>query len=246
MVRRAPTRTARELARRAGRQQGLLGGHPLRRSDRRAHGLADLLIRDRRGGARGAGRRTARGPQDDARDRPPSPHRAPQDLHEEVLRTWRGGLRGLHPRRRPVGARPRAAHRRVRLRLRDQPRTADPVPVLDLHGAARGRARADPLGRQDDREPGPGAVGRGARPGGHRGVPPAAVPLPRRVRGVGLRGPPEGAPPEGADRRRHLRAHHGAERGAAERPRVPQLLLAPDDRRATRRRGTPSPPACWP
>ena len=51
---------------------------------------------------------------------------------------------------------------------------------------------------------------------------------------------------QGADRRRDLRAHDGAERGALERPRVPQLLLAPDDRRATRRRGTPSPPACWP
>ena len=245
MVRRAPARTARELARRAGRQQGLLGGHPLRRPDRRPHGLADLLVRDRRGGARGAGRRAARGPQDHARDRSAAPHRAPQDLHEEVLGPRCRGLRGLHPRRRAFRPGSRAAHRRVRLRVRDQPRTADPVPVLDLHGAAGGRARADPLGRQDDREPGPGAVGRGARPGGHRGVPPAAVPLPRRVRGVGVRRPTEGAPPAGADRRRHLRPHDGAERGAPERPRVPQLLLAPDDRRATKRRGTRSPPACW-
>ena len=43
---------------------------------------------------------------------------------------------------------------------RDQPRSADPVPVLDLHGAAGGRAEADRVGRQHDREPGPRPVGR--------------------------------------------------------------------------------------
>ena len=44
---------------------------------------------------------------------------------------------------------------RVRLRARDQPGPPDPIPLLDLHRPAGGRATADLLGRPDDREPGP-------------------------------------------------------------------------------------------
>ncbi len=104
---------AGELARRAAREPGLLGGHPLRRPDRDPHGLADVLVRDGRRGARGARRRAARGPQDDARDRSAAPHGAPQDLLEEVLRPRGRGVRGLHPRRRALasstGRSPRAS-----------------------------------------------------------------------------------------------------------------------------------------
>ena len=74
LVRPAAGRGARRLASGGGAQRRLLGGHPLRRPHRRAHGLADLLVGGRRGLAGGARRRTDRDPQVDAGDGPPSAH----------------------------------------------------------------------------------------------------------------------------------------------------------------------------
>ena len=100
-----------------------------------------------------------RGPQDDARDGPPAPHRAPQDLLEEVLGARASAVyedfirdvaRSVLDQALPKGE--------FDFVSRDQPRAADPVPLLDLHRSAGGRAGADPLGRQDDREPGPRAL----------------------------------------------------------------------------------------
>ena len=53
---------------------------------------------------------------------------------------------------------------------------------------------------------------------------------PAALRGVGVRRPPAGTAPAGADRRRDLGAHRRAGRGQAQRSRLPQLLLAADDR----------------
>ena len=125
----------------------------------------------------------------------------------------------------------RAPQGRVRLRAGDQPRPADPVPLLDLHGSAGGCAAADLVGRPDDRQPGSGSLAGGDRSRGHRGVPAAALPLARRVRGVRLRGPAAGPPDRRAAGRRDRRAHRRAVRGRPERAGVPQLLRRADDRR---------------
>ena len=93
------------------------------------------------------------------------------------------------------------------------------------------RPSADRVGRQDDREPGPGPVGRRRGPGRHRGVPASPVPLPRRPRGVVLRRPPARAARGRARRRRDPGADGRAVGGHAQPRRLPQLLLAADDRR---------------
>ena len=148
--RRRPLRLVRSPAHRApgllasgaAAEHGLLGGDPLRRPHRDPHGLADLLVGARRRLPGGARRRAARDPEVDARDRPSPAHRAPRDLLEAVLGAWGRQVRGLDPRRRPRRLGPGAPEGRVRLRARDQPRPADPVPLLDLHRAAGGRARS--------------------------------------------------------------------------------------------------------
>ena len=128
-------------------------------------------------------------------------------------------------------ARSGPAEGRVRLRQRDQPRSADPVPVLDLHGAAGGCAEADRVGRQHDREPGPRPVGCRRGQGRHRGLPAAALPLPHRARRVRLRRRPAGPARRRTRRRRDPGAHDRAVRGRAQRAGVPQLLRGTDDRR---------------
>ena len=87
------------------------------------------------------------------------------------------------------------------------------------------------VGRQDDRQPGSRAVGRGHRQGRHRGLPAVAVPLSRRARRVRLRGCAGGSATGGAQRRRDPSARDRPARRRTERARVPQLLLAVDDRR---------------
>ena len=110
-------------------------------------------------------------------------------------------------------ARPGAPDGRVRLRERDQPGAADPVPLLDLHGPPGGRPAADLVGRQHDREPGPGPLGGRRGPGRHRGVPAPAVPLPHRAAGVRVRRPAARPADRRARRRRPAGAHDRAERG---------------------------------
>ena len=106
----------------------------------------------------------------------------------------------------------------------------DPVPLLDLHGAAGGRARADHVGRQHDREPGPRPLGRRGRPGRHRGLPAAAVPLPHRAGGLRVRRPPARPSARRTRRRRAPGPHDRAVRRGPRRARVPQLLRGADDR----------------
>ena len=130
------------------RRTRVLGRHAVRRPHGGAHGLGDVLERARRGLARGARRRAARDPQVDARDRPASSYRAAQDLLEALQRArgrpyedWiRDVARGVLDQA--------LVHEASSTSSRDQPRAADPVPVLDLHRAAGGCAAVDLWGDQ--------------------------------------------------------------------------------------------------
>ena len=231
MVRSPARRAPGLLAPGAAAERRLLGGDPIRRPDRDPHGLADVLVGARRRLPGGARRRAARDQEVDARDGPSPAHRAPRDLLEALLGPRGRQVRGLDPRRRARRLGPRAPEGRVRLRARDQPRPADPVPVLDLHRAAGGRPAADLVGRPDDREPGPGPLPRGRRPRRHGGLPTAPLPVPRGLRGVRLRRPPARPSPGRPAGRRDPSAHDRAVGRRPERAGVPQLLRRADDRR---------------
>ena len=162
--------------------------------------------------------------------RPSETHRAPEGLLETLPRPGRGQVRGLDPRRRR-DVLDRALPMGEFDFVGDQSGPADPVPVLDLHGAARRCAEADRVGRQHDRQPGPRPLGRRGGPGRHRGLPPAALPLPHRARRVRLRRRPTGPPRRRAGRRRAPSPHDRSVGGRPQRAGVPQLLRRADDRR---------------
>ena len=171
--------------------------------------------------------RTGGPPHDDGvrrrRARPPPPAGG-RGLLPEIHRH----LRGVGAGSRRAGARPRPRTRRAGLRRGGLPGTPHPDALPHPRRAGGGRRRTRGMGRRADLERGPRVLDGGHRPGGHRGVPPAAVPEPGGPRRLRLREPdPEGTAPA-AHRRHHLRdAGRGRRRPAAHRAGVPELLPAP-------------------
>ena len=158
------------------RRRRVLGAHPPRPRLPREFHAPGLLLRPRHS-ARRARRRRARSPADDdgvrrrrARAAPPAGGRG---LLPEVDRD----LRGLGAGTGGAGARPRLEL--GELDFVEGVSRELPIRMLAASWGTRGgRRRTRGMGRRADLERRPRVLDGGHRPGGHRGVPPAALPEP--------------------------------------------------------------------